>query len=38
MIKAASSEDLRTAFEAHLEETRARWSGWSRCSRASTRR
>ena len=38
LAKAATSPDLREAFESHLEETQGRSSGSSRCSTASTRR
>ena len=36
MAKAASSPELKRAFERHLEETRARSSGSIRSARSST--
>ena len=31
MAKAATSEELRSAFEEHLEQTRDMFPGWKRC-------
>ena len=36
MAKSATNQELKQAFELHLEQTRARSSGSSRCSSSST--